>query len=106
MDQRGLSRVQIVLILRFLQQIALRAHLVLPIVGSSSAQPDFVLPEVAGNIGDHLSHGNPLATSIISCQPGCSGGLQQQTQLLSQLPCKTCMQRLTKDESYYGDYHH
>jgi hypothetical protein len=60
-------------------------HLVLALVGLGPAQPDLVLAELAGDVGDDLLHVDALARAVVALQLARQCGLQNQPQLLRQL---------------------
>ena len=61
------------------------ACLVLALVWLSPTQPDLVLPEVGGNVGNDTLHADPLAASVFSSHLAGKLWLQNQAQLLSQV---------------------
>eukprot|EP00976_Prorocentrum_cordatum_P070647 1180006-Prorocentrum_minimum.AAC.4 len=69
-------------------------HLVLAGAGLGAAQPDLVLAEVGGDVGDDLLHVQPLASAVVPLQLGGQRGLQHQPQLLRQLHRQAVGQRL------------
>jgi hypothetical protein len=60
-------------------------HLVSPLVRLGSAHPDFVPPEVAGNVANHPLHVDPLSRAILSPELAGERGLEDETQLLRKL---------------------
>ena len=54
------------------------SYLELPLVGLHPPQPDLVLLELAGDVGDDLPHVESLARPEVALQLGCLSGLQDQ----------------------------
>ena len=54
------------------------SYLDLPLVGLHPPQPDLVLLELAGDVGDDLPHVEPLAGPEVALQLGRLRGLQDQ----------------------------
>lgn len=59
------------------------ACLVLALVGLGPAQPDLVLPELGGYIGNDPLHADALTAPVLTRHPAGQLRLQNQAQLLS-----------------------